>query len=159
MANPVHVQHHGIVYCCLACHSWCERDNDIMGIPIHASRNMTDDVTFYAKMDHVPKWVNFSSRLKILSGLCFKIILRFVKNYPLPTFLCKMGAPCPLNHPCKAFTSSHSSPSCIAYNGVSITWCFVTMATETVALDRSKRIPAQMSLQTKANYKDALLLF
>ena len=73
----------------------------------------------------------------------------FVKYYPLPTFLCKIGTPGALNHPCEAFTFSHSSPSCIAYNGVSITRRLVTMATATVALDRSKRIPAQVRFKRR----------
>ena len=45
-----------------------------------------------------------------------------------------MGVPCAFNHPREAFTFSHSSPSCIAYNGVSITRRLVIMSTETAAL-------------------------
>ena len=70
-----------------------------------------------------------------------------------------MGAPRALNHPCKAFTFSHLSPSSITYNGVSITQLLITMATETAALERSKKNTCSDSLETKATYKDALLLF
>ena len=45
------------------------------------------------------------------------------------------------------------------YNGVSITQLLITMATETAALERSKKNTCPDSLQTKATYKDALLLF
>ena len=105
-------------------------------------------VTFYAKRDHVPKLIvgQNSQQLVFCQLWDFRI---FVKNYPLSTSLCKMGATRTLNHPHKAFTFSHSSPSCIAYNGVSIMWCLVTMATETAALNQSKRIPAQIRFKQR----------
>ena len=65
---------------------------------------------------HVPELVvdqNFSTTCFFCQFWDFRI---FVKIYPLPNFLCKMGAPSTLNHPREAFTFSHSSPSCIAYN-------------------------------------------
>ena len=105
-------------------------------------------VTFYAKRDHVPELIvgQNSQQLVFCQLWDFRI---FVKNYPLPTFLCKMGAPRAFNHPCEAFTFSHSLPSCIAYNGVSIMRHLVTMATETVALNQSKRIPIQICFKRR----------
>ena len=78
--------------------------------------------------------------------------------YPLPTFLCEMSAPRALNHPREAFTFSHSSPSCIAYNGVLITRCLVTKATETACTRSVEKNTCSDSLQMKDTYKDALLI-
>ena len=117
-------------------------------------------VTFYAKRDHVPEFVIFSSRPKILNDLCFVNSEIFVKNHPLPTFLCKMGAPHALNHPHEAFTFSHLLLSCIAYNSFNHAIpCHHGTCNENYCTRSVEKNTHSNSLQTKATYMDTFFSF
>ena len=108
-------------------------DNDSLIILYYVSTHMWPSMQ---KGTMCPNyWFSVAGQISLRLMFCqFWDFCIFVKNHLLPIFLCKMGVPCVFNHPREAFTFSHSSPSCIAYNWVSIMRRLVIMATETAAL-------------------------